>query len=169
MTSCWRHRWGVGPLGMLSEPYLDLLHPSEMRRDTGGSGGDSHGKSQESLWDLVESNHAVRDAWGSTEPMPPRSPLGRFVPAGRPLPEEADRNTGVCPGSFYRFVSKTPGGAGTHDSKTPGGAGRHAHTGNRETDNSTASHRRSLQPNRLTDARARARHDPDNHHVITAR
>ena len=27
--------------------------------------------------------------------MPPRSPLGRFVPAGRPLPEEPDRMVAV--------------------------------------------------------------------------
>ena len=51
---------------------------------------------QECGRDLVESNHAVGDArLGSTEPMPPRSPLGRFVPAGRPLLEEADRMVSV--------------------------------------------------------------------------
>ena len=34
---------------------------------------------------FYQSKPSSRDAWGSTEPMPPRSPLGKFVPTGRPL------------------------------------------------------------------------------------
>ena len=39
----------------------------------------------------LKTKPSSRDARGSTEQMPPRSPLGRFVPTGRPLPEEPDR------------------------------------------------------------------------------
>ncbi len=82
---------------MLSEPYLDRLHPSEMRRDTGGSGGDSR-VSREIGRDLVESKPSSR-ATGLGLPEVNASPIApRQIRAGRssrPLPEEADRMVAV--------------------------------------------------------------------------
>jgi len=81
-------RSGVGPLGMLNGTKL---RPVTAVR-SGKIPADSYWR-VESVRDPVESNHPSRDAWGSAGPMPPRSPLGRFLPTGRPPSGEPDRRT----------------------------------------------------------------------------
>jgi hypothetical protein len=46
------------------------------------------------LQDPVQSKHQSPASRDSTTSMPPRSPSGRFLPAGSPLPEEPSRTFG---------------------------------------------------------------------------